>query len=299
MSYIQYINIDINKVNNIKRGSKMFEEIKTFQKAYETRSISQTATSLFISQPTVSVRIKKLEQNLHVSLFERKGKKGLYPTANADQFYQDSQKILKTWEDAINNLDIPYQNKKTKCIIGASELVTDKILARLISRILYLSDDFYFQLNTGTSDEIFSQLIQHKIDFGLLEKPYANDEIEVTNFMNNPLVLGGNPNQNTWIIGPTNSIQYKYSYMYFRENHIRPTNIIRVNSDTLVSKLLLEQVGKAIISKRIISDNQLYYEELPDYYSTNIYLATHKISKSTKIDKIKRILTIQLTQLHL
>jgi DNA-binding transcriptional LysR family regulator len=275
----------------------MFDEIKTFQKVYETKSITKTAKSLYISQPTVSVRIKTLEKELNINLFERKGKKGLVPTPNADQFYRDSQKILKTWEDSIDNLDIKYKSKKTKCVIGASELISDRILPKLMSRIDYLSNKYSFTLVTGSCDKIYSQLVQQQIDFALLEKPYASNEIEITNFMSNPFVLAGNESLSTWIIEPTNSVQYKYTYQYFRENHIRPTNLIRVNSDSLISKLLLQQVGRAIISKRIITNTQIEYQELPYNFYTDIYLASHKISKSNNFEKLKRILTVQLTQL--
>lgn len=276
----------------------MFDQIKTFQRVYETRSITKTAQYLFISQPSVSVRIEALEKELHVTLFARKGKKGLVPTANADQFYRDSQKILKTWEDSKNNLDIKYRDKKTRCTIGASPLVSDRILPKLISRINYLSDRYYFTLISGSCDEIYNKLFRHQIDFALLEKPYSSDEVETLNFMSNPFVLAGNSTWKAWIIGPANSIQYKYTYLYFRENHLRPKNIIRVNSDSLIQKLLQEQIGKAIISKRVISNGQIPYQELPDNYRTNIYLASHKISKSNNIDKLKRILTVQLTQMH-
>lgn len=276
----------------------MFEQIKTFQRVYETRSITKTAHYLFISQPSVSVRIESLEKELHVTLFTRKGKKGLVPTANADQFYRDSQRILKTWEDSKNNLDVKYRNKKTRCTIGASPLVSDRILPKLIARINYLSNKYYFTLVSGSCDEIYNQLFRHQIDFALLEKPYSSNEIETLNFMSNPFVLAGDRNLETWIIGSANSIQYKYSNLYFRENHFRPKNIIRANSDSLIQKLLLEQIGKAIISKRVIASNQISYKELPNKYRTDIYLVSHKISKSDNIDKLKRILKVQLTQMH-
>lgn len=276
----------------------MFEEIKTFQKVYETRSITKTAEFLYISQPSVSVRIKALEKELGVQLFYRKGKKGIIPTANADHFYRDSQKILKTWEDSLNNLNISHQRNKTKCTIGASELISDRVLPKLISRIDYLSNNYSFSLVSSNCDDIYNKLYEQQIDFALLEKPYVSDEIEITNFMSNPLVLAGDESKKNWIVGPANSVQYKYTYQYFRDNHIRPNNLIRVNSDYLIPKLLCEQIGRAIVSKRAIASKNIPYNELPDSFYTDIYLASHKILKSDKLERIKRILTVQLTQLH-
>ncbi|MFU1892628.1 helix-turn-helix domain-containing protein, partial [Enterococcus faecium] len=52
----------------------MFEWIKTFIAVYETKNFSTAAKQLYISQPTVSLQIKKLEQHFSIKLFYRNGK---------------------------------------------------------------------------------------------------------------------------------------------------------------------------------------------------------------------------------
>ena len=44
----------------------MFEWIKTFIAVYETKNFSAAAKQLYISQPTVSLQIKKLEQHFSI-----------------------------------------------------------------------------------------------------------------------------------------------------------------------------------------------------------------------------------------
>ena len=75
----------------------MLKLIKTFIAVYETRSFSKAADQLFISQPTVSVHIKQLEEQLNVKLFDRNGRMFLSPTLNARRFYQHATQLLDDW----------------------------------------------------------------------------------------------------------------------------------------------------------------------------------------------------------
>lgn len=47
----------------------MFQLLQTFVSVYETKNFTQSAERLFLSQPTVSAQIKKLEDQLGVILF--------------------------------------------------------------------------------------------------------------------------------------------------------------------------------------------------------------------------------------
>ena len=73
----------------------MSEWIKTFIAVYETKNFSAAAKQLYISQPTVSLQIKKLEQHFSIKLFYRNGKQSVIPTKEADFLYQKCSRLLK------------------------------------------------------------------------------------------------------------------------------------------------------------------------------------------------------------
>ena len=75
----------------------MFQLLRTFISVYETHNFTRSADSLFLSQPTVSAQIKKLEEMLTVPLFIRNGKQEILPTAEADYMYPKILKILNEW----------------------------------------------------------------------------------------------------------------------------------------------------------------------------------------------------------
>ena len=73
----------------------MFQIFKTFVSVYETHNFTRTADKLYLSQPTVSSQIKKLEEQLQVSLFIRNGKQEIIPTKEADFLYPRIIKIME------------------------------------------------------------------------------------------------------------------------------------------------------------------------------------------------------------
>lgn len=64
---------------------------KIFLSVAENKSISKAAASLFISQPAVSITIKKLEENLNTTLFIRKSK-GVELTEKGRLLYDNVKK---------------------------------------------------------------------------------------------------------------------------------------------------------------------------------------------------------------
>ena len=84
-----------------------FNLYKIFLTLYEQKSISKTASALFVSQPAISYSLKELESQLGYSLFYRNSK-GIEPTLAAKELYSyisTAFNIIKTGEEHINNLD--------------------------------------------------------------------------------------------------------------------------------------------------------------------------------------------------
>ena len=75
-------------------------EIETFLMIVKTRNISKTAENLFLSQPTVSHRLKSLEDELDVKLITRKkGYKQIELTAQGEEFIPIAERWVSIWRE--------------------------------------------------------------------------------------------------------------------------------------------------------------------------------------------------------
>ncbi|WP_461219155.1 LysR family transcriptional regulator [Lapidilactobacillus salsurivasis] len=276
----------------------MFQDLTVFQKVYETRSITKAAKDLYVTQPSISIQIKKLEAHLGVKLFERSGNKGVVPTENANRFYRDSQIILQNWENSLNHLVKSHRSPRIRCAIGVSPTTSLFVLPKLMENLQNYFDQFDFEIITADSEVILEDILKHEIAFGILEKPFVAQQVEQMAFTSDELVLAGNLESPEWIIGRAGSTQREYTERYFNEHHIRPTHLIKVSDDNLITKLVSMRIGKAIVSKRSITDTLLPYQQLSSDFRREFYLLSPTISSSTEIQKlINRIKTL-LPQFH-
>ncbi|AYE39350.1 LysR family transcriptional regulator [Companilactobacillus zhachilii] len=276
----------------------MFKDITIFQKVYESRSITKAAKELYVTQPSVSIQIKKLEDELGVQLFKRNGNKSLVPTENANRFYRDSQIILNNWENSLNHLVKKHRSNRIKCVIGASPTTANHVVPPLMQSLGKYFNRFDFELVTGDSERILEEIIKHEIDFGIVEKPIVTNDVEQVSFASDEMVLAGDIDSPEWIIGKPGSTQREYTEKYFNKHHIRPTRIIKVYDNNLIIKLVSRRIGKAVVSKRSIKGTLLPYEQLSDDFCNQFYLIHPKVAGSTETQKLIAWITTLLPQLR-
>ncbi len=69
------------------------------------KNFSKAAESLFLSQPALSLQIKKLEQELGFALFQRKAQ-GVMITKEGEKFFQDALSVETAWNQMLQNASV-------------------------------------------------------------------------------------------------------------------------------------------------------------------------------------------------
>ncbi|WP_128893659.1 LysR family transcriptional regulator [Longirhabdus pacifica] len=145
----------------------MQDEIIFFKAVVEHGSLNQASKTLNISQPALSRKISKLEAELGVTLFERKGKK-LVLTEIGKVTYgyaQQMSTLQKKFHHALADYKPESNNKLT---IGASLTTLQSTFPDFIS--LIIADGFPLDLNarTGKTHEILSLVKEDRVDIGIV-----------------------------------------------------------------------------------------------------------------------------------
>ena len=87
------------------------QQLIYFSKIAELQNISKAADALYISQPTLSRMVKKLEEELQCRLFLHKGK-NIYLTENGRIFHQRAQEMLRILSRTKNELSSKGSGKE-------------------------------------------------------------------------------------------------------------------------------------------------------------------------------------------
>ena len=111
----------------------MFTWKKYVYEVYREKSFSKAAQNLYISQPSLSARIKKIEQQIGFPLFDR-STSPLQLTEVGEAYIKSAEEIFQIehrMENYINNLSTL---KTGNLALGASNLFAAYVLPGLVTR---------------------------------------------------------------------------------------------------------------------------------------------------------------------
>ena len=197
------------------------DQLHCFQEACKYRSISVAAEKNFISQPSFSSAITKLEKELGVTLLNRTSR-GVSPTPAGLAILEKTQNIFDLVGD-INDLASTYANR------GSVQLATipdicDKILP--ISAQLAKAKKLQLQLSvhTAESDEIYHSVLSGVDSLGVVffSTRVQSPELRFTPLFEDEYVLCVGPQSPYW---EAESITIKEAmaepYIAYREEFIQ------------------------------------------------------------------------------
>lgn len=144
------------------------EYLRTFLLVARYGSISQAAKQLFLSQTSVSNRIKELEKELGAALFIRTGR-NLQLTAEGQEYVQYAERSLTLWDEGKEQLSLS-RDKGTVTLAAMSNFCT-YILPDWLTIFRKRCAEIEIRVRTGHSRPIIDQVLRGTTDIGLVRGP--------------------------------------------------------------------------------------------------------------------------------
>lgn len=140
-----------------------FDLLKVFKTVAFYNSISKAAKVLCVTQPSITKSIKKLEEQLNITLFVR-DKKGITLTDKGKDLYRyilDSINTLDNVELLIKNIN---EEDVGKLKIGAGDSVTKNILKDTITEYKKSHPGITIELHNSSSEQLYNDLRYGRLD---------------------------------------------------------------------------------------------------------------------------------------
>lgn len=134
---------------------------------YEEGNITRTAKKLYISQPSLTYRIKQIEEEFKTQIIHR-ANKGIIFTSEGEilvQYAKQMLGMLQSTKEKISNLE---GEMKGTLKLGASSNFALYELPDLLEGFISQYPDIDIQLNTGWSSKIVDHLNNENIHVGIL-----------------------------------------------------------------------------------------------------------------------------------
>lgn len=199
------------------------ELYKAFYYVAKTKNISKASEQLYITQPAVSRTIKQLEETLGCSLFFRTSK-GVELTKEGEvlfKYIEQAFNFISSGEKKITDI---RELKTGEVKIGASDTICKYYLVPYLKLFKTYYPDIKVNVTCPTTPEIIKLLKGGKIDFGIVNMPFYDEQLEFKEIMKI---------QDCFIVGQ------KYKYLSGTKRHINeivkyPMLLLEKNSNTRI-----------------------------------------------------------------
>ena len=163
-------------------------DLQVFVSVAKHLNYTRAGEEVHLSQPSVSVRIKQLETELGVKLFEQLGKK-VALTEAGQLLIPHAHRILTAVEDAEHAIKDLQGLQRGSLRIGASTTPGMYIIPRTIAWFKERYPQIEVQLGIRDTREIETGVVRNEFDFGFVGGHLAGDEIDVVPWLTDELVL--------------------------------------------------------------------------------------------------------------
>jgi len=161
------------------------QQLRLFEAVARLGSYTKAAKELYLTQPAVSIQIKRLETHVGSPLLEQMGKK-IFQTAAGKIMYQASRDILNRLDTLQTSME-EFQGE-IKGPLQLSVVSTAKyFLPKLLGEFLQEYPDVKPKLKFTNRARVIERLENNEDDFSIMGQVPQNDQFETYPFLNNIL----------------------------------------------------------------------------------------------------------------
>ena len=151
-------------------------DLKYIVEVAREKNFARASAKVFVSQPALSMQIKKLEETLGVEIFER-DKQNFLITPVGAEIIKKAEIILQESEEIKTIAKNSKDPHKGEIRIGAFPTVASYFLPNFVKNIHKKFPHLKIFLIEAKSDELIAKLKNGELDFCLLAMPIADDSL--------------------------------------------------------------------------------------------------------------------------
>ncbi len=182
------VRLDLASLNSEARDKALgFREFRSFLSLAGTGNLGRTARELNVSQPAISLQLRKLEDGFGTQLFRRHGRGVTLTTAGAslrDRLQTVMQLLTSPLDDCA--ADTPPPARLSLAIPGELGL---RLVSPLASMFRQRWPELMLDVKEGNGADLEKWILQRSVDLAVLQDPPTLPELETRPLLTEPLGL--------------------------------------------------------------------------------------------------------------
>ena len=279
-------------------------DIETFLMLVKTRNITKTAENLYVSQPTVSHRLKLLEEELGVPLLIRKkGYKKVELTPKGEEFIVIAQRWLSLMKETML---LKTAGEEMYLSVASTDTLNSCILKDLYRSILHDTNlNLKLNISTHYSYEIYELLEKRTVDVGfvyhhlhyknIISEPVLREKMYVVQEWESAI---RKDQINVEELDPDNEVAFVWenNYQIWHEQMISKgkRNSLEVDIYSLFSEFLRDKgrwaIAPVTVVNRLQTEQKVFVSEIANKKKPPeriTYIIRHKDMNEAKINTLK------------
>ena len=167
-------------------------QLRYFLAVAECGNFTRGAEKVAISQPSLSVQIAALEDELGAPLFDRLGRHAALTEAGR-LFHDHAQRVIRETELAAQSIRDLIGAEQGRLVVGALSTVNSYLIPPLVCRFKQQFPHVHLQVHAQPSSVIEEAVAANRLDLGLCLLPTTNDRLITSRLFTETLVLVSPP----------------------------------------------------------------------------------------------------------
>lgn len=202
-------------------------------------SFTKAASSMHVTQPTISSGIAELESELGIQLFNRNGRQ-VELTIEGRAMVNYAVQIQDLVEEASHRLTNRESAHGQSFQIGLIDAAVIYLLPKILRSYLAAHPDVELSVQVGSSRNLADDLLMNRSEFAVITLPFEHPRLETLSFYQDRLLL---------VVGAGHAFAKKRTVTL--EQVVREP-LILFHSDSVSRRLVDEKFAEAGVSPRVV-----------------------------------------------
>ena len=250
------------------RHHSTFRQLEIFEAIARLGSFTRAAEELYLTQPTISMQMKKLADYVGLPLIEQVGKK-VYLTDAGHDLAQACREVFGIMDRF--TMSVAERQGLKKGRLNLTAITTAAYVApRLLGEFSRLYPDIEVALTVTNRERVLTNLAENLSDLYILGQPPEDIDVEAHAFMDNLLVpvaapshpLAGKKNiplkrlaQERWLLREHGSGTRRAIERLFEEHHLEIRPRMELGSSEAIKQAILAGLGISALSRHSLMLN--------------------------------------------
>lgn len=238
--------------------------LRYFIAVVESGSFTRAADKVFVTQPTLSAGIKKLETQVGQPLFERSNRR-VFLTDAGTRFLPRAKAILHECNLAMQSLEEAVSTPVLR--IGVLTTLSTKEVGHLISAFRHVAPQTTLEIVDGTEQELHNRLDDRSLDYALSlyrgqseEKALPLKKEGYVFILNKEHSLAGRTLVNAedlreeYMIVRSRCEVLSETSRYFTDRNVRPRLVYRTPNDGRAIEMVAAGIGGTVVPESLVDE---------------------------------------------